>query len=133
MSATGSASLLVDAPRPSVRAVLLDPLSLPAWNPAFLRMAGPSEAGLAARYRITVRPGLSGAFTYETIEPGLVRMAWRVPGFAETADWWLDAEGERTLVRHDFTHQGPLAAALRPAYQGVAGLRLDRLRQVLTG
>lgn len=133
MSATGSASLLVDAPRPTVHAVLLDALALPAWNPAFLRVTGPSEAGLAAPYRITVRPGLSGVFTYETVEPGHVRMVWQVPGFAETADWWLHAEGERTLVRHDFTHQGPLAAVLRQAYQGVAGLRLDRLRRVLTG
>ncbi|MFD6447581.1 hypothetical protein ACFWEJ_20925, partial [Promicromonospora sp. NPDC060204] len=111
MSATGSASLLVDAPRPTVHAVLLDALALPAWNPAFLRMTGPSEAGvsesdpfesdpseggLAAPYRITVRPGLSGVFTYETVEPGHVRMVWQVPGFAETADWWLHTEGERT-------------------------------------
>ncbi|MFI2364140.1 hypothetical protein [Promicromonospora sp. NPDC019610] len=116
-----------------MRAVLLDALSLPAWNPAFLRVTGQSEAGLAAPYRITVRPGLSGVLTYEADEPGHVRMVWQVPGFAETADWWLDAEGERTLVRHHFTHQGPLARVLREAYQGVAGLRLDRLRRVLTG
>jgi hypothetical protein len=133
MTPTGTATLLVDAPREMVREVLLDPLSLPAWNSAFLSLTGPAAATLGAEYRITVRPGLRGTFAYEAMDPGLVRMVWQVPGFAETGDWQLSAEGKRTLVRHDFTHSGPLAAMLRQAYQGVAGIRLGRLQEVLRG
>lgn len=133
MTATGSATLLIDAPLERVREVLLDALSLPSWNPAFLSLIGPATATLDAGYRITVKPGLRGTFAYEAMDQGLVRMVWQVPGFAEAGDWRLGAEGERTLVRHDFTHSGPLAAMLRQAYQGVAGLRLGRLQQVLHG
>jgi hypothetical protein len=133
MTPTGSATLLIDAQRQRVREVLLDAPALPSWNSAFLSLTGPAAATLDAEYRITVRPGLRGTFAYEAMDPGLVRMVWRVPGFAETGDWQLDAEGERTLVRHDFTHSGPLAAMLRQAYEGVAGLRLGRLQQVLRG
>ncbi len=133
MNPTGTATLLVAAPRDRVREVLLDPLSLPSWNPAFSSLTGPSTVALEAEYRITVRPGLHGSFAYEAIDPGFVRMVWQVPGFAETGDWWLSAEGDRTLLRHDFTHTGPLAAVLRQAYQGIAGLRLGRLQQVLLG
>lgn len=133
MTPTGSATLLIEAPRERVREVLLDPLSLPAWNSAFLGLTGPAAVTLAAEYRITVRPGLKGTFGYEAMDPGLVRMVWRVAGFAETCDWQLSAEGDRTLVRHEFTHSGPLAAMLRQAYQGVAGLRLGRLQEVVRG
>ncbi|PUB25973.1 hypothetical protein C8K30_10660 [Promicromonospora sp. AC04] len=134
MTATGSATLLIDAPRARVREVLLDALSLPSWNSAFLSLAGPAAATLEAEYRITVRPGLKGTFAYEAMDPDLIRMVWQVPGFAEIGDWQFGAEGGRTLVRHDFTHSGPLAAMLRQAYQGVAGLRLDRLqRRLLSG
>ncbi|WP_454856778.1 hypothetical protein [Promicromonospora soli] len=133
MTATGSATLLIDAPRERVREVLLDALALPLWNSAFLSLTGPPAATLDAEYRITVRPGLKGTFGYEAMDPGLVRMVWQVPGFRETGDWRLGAEGERTLVRHDFTHAGPLAAMLRRAYQGVAGLRLGRLQARIRG
>jgi uncharacterized protein YndB with AHSA1/START domain len=133
MTATGGATLLIDAPREKVRAALLDARALPSWNSAFLSLTGPATAVLGAEYRIAVRPGLKGTLAYEAMDPGLVRMAWQVPGFAETGDWRLGAEGGRTLVRHDFTHSGPLAAMLRQAYQGVAGLRLGRLQEVLRG
>lgn len=133
MTATGSATLLIDAPRERVREVLLDALALPSWNSAFLSLTGPATATPDAEYRITVRPGLKGTFGYEVMEPGLVRMVWRVPGFAETGDWRLDTEGDRTLVGHDFTHSGPLAAVLRQAYEGVAGLRLGRLQERVGG
>lgn len=131
MTATGSATLVMDAPRERVRAVLLDALSLPSWNSAFLSLTGPSAATLEAEYLITVRPGLKGTFAYEAMDPNLIRMVWQVPGFAEAGDWLLGAEGGRTFVRHEFTHSGPLAAMLRHAYQGVAGLRLDRLQERL--
>ncbi|MFJ3404698.1 SRPBCC family protein [Promicromonospora sp. NPDC090134] len=131
MTATGSATLHIDAPRQRVRAVLLDALSLPSWNPAFVSLAGPAVVALGTAYRITVRPGLKGTLAYEAMDLDMVRMAWQVPGFAETGDWRLVASGDRTLVHHDFTHAGPIAAVLRQAYEGVAELRLGRLAQVL--
>ena len=131
MTATRHASLLFDATPHQVRDVLLDALSLPEWNPAFLSMAGPSRVTLDAEYQLVVRPGLTGRLVYRAVDPCRVQMAWHVPGFAEVGTWHLAASRERTLVRHDFTHAGPLAAALGRAYRGVAELRLERLEQRL--
>jgi hypothetical protein len=122
-----SAELFVDATLPQVRAVLLDVLALPDWNPAFTNIEGPQTATVEAHYRLKVRPGLRGCFTYDAIEPTRIGMSWHVPGFSETGSWHLLGHGTRTLVRHDFRHAGPLAAALRGAYRGVGELRLQRL------
>ena len=119
--------LVIDATLSQVRAVLLDALALPDWNPAFTSINGPATAAVQADYRLTVRPGLRGHLTYDVIEPITIRMSWHVPGFSETGSWHLVGHGIRTLVRHDFRHTGPLASALGGAYRGVAELRLRRL------
>jgi hypothetical protein len=118
---------LVDATPEAVRAVLLDVLAMPAWNPAFLDISGPPTAQVGVDYAIRVRPVFTGTLRYDAIEPGRIDMSWRVPGFHETGSWHLEPAGQGTIVRHSFSHRGPLARALSSAYRGVATLRITRL------
>jgi hypothetical protein len=129
MSSEQSARLLIDATTLQVRAVLLEPLRLPGWNPAFRRVTGPAQVIVDQRYSISVRPGLSGHFSYRSIERDRIDTRWDVRGFTETASWRVGQHGNRTEVIHGFEHTGPLAAVLSPAYRGVAELRLRRLAQ----
>lgn len=119
----------LDAPIEVVRAVLLDPLALPEWNEAFRSVAGPAVASVDTPYRISVRGGISGRFTYRTIAPDRLVTEWQVPGFHEVGTWRFERDGEQTVVGHEFTHAGPLAALLRSAYAGIAAVRLERLRE----
>ncbi|WP_280245977.1 SRPBCC family protein [Nocardia abscessus] len=128
-----SARMLVDAPVDEVRAVLLDPVSLADWNPAFLAISGRPDAVAEEEYRLTVRPGLSGTFTYTTIEPGRIGMRWSVPGFTEFGRWDIRSYYAGTEVEHGLGHHGPLAVTLAPAYRGVARLRLSRLAEWVSG
>lgn len=123
---TEQAERLFAASPHQVRAVLLDPLALPEWNPAFSTVSGPREADTRHEYRITAR-GLPGSLAYEAIEPRTIRMAWQVTGFVEVGTWTMTTTGAGTSVHHKFVHSGPLARFLRRAYRGVADLRLDRL------
>jgi hypothetical protein len=104
--------------------VLLDPLALPSWNEAFLSIDGPKTPVVGQRYRLRVRPGLSGWLEYTTISPQRIDIAWQVPGFHENGTWLID----QGLVTHSFEHTGALAAVLRPAYRGIAAVRLERLK-----
>ncbi len=126
------AELVVPAPVADVRRVLLDPLALPSWNEAFLAVTGPSDPVVGQAYALRVRPGFTGTLAYDAIEPDRIEISWQVPGFHENGSWTLIPHGSSTVVRHTFTHSGPLAAALRPAYRGVAALRLTRLTTRLT-
>ncbi|MFQ6395274.1 SRPBCC family protein [Nocardia sp. KC 131] len=123
-----SAHLVIDARPDQVRAVLLDPLALPTWNPAFLGLTGSPEVAVGETYRITVPMGLSGTFTYTGIEADRIDTRWSVPGFTELGSWHVRPYGARTEVVHNFGHRGALAAILVPAYRNIAELRLDRLR-----
>jgi hypothetical protein len=105
--------------------VLLDPLALPLWNEAFLRIDGPAVPEVGTRYALRVRPGVSGWLEYTAIGPDRVEITWQVPGFHERG-LWMFTEG---LVTHSFEHTGPLAAVLRPAYRGIAAVRLGRLAE----
>jgi len=127
-----TASRLIDASVDQVRSVLLDPLALPDWNPAFRNITGPAVGLAGENYQITVHPGLAGRFAYISIEPDLITTEWEVLGFAETGSWQLTQRGGRTEVSHSFAHTGPLAAILSRAYRGVAPLRLTRLARRMT-
>lgn len=105
--------------------VLLDPLALPQWNEAFLSIDGPRTPEVGQRYQLRAKPGLSGWLEYTAISPERIEITWQVPGFHERGVWLLD----KGLVTHSFEHSGPLAAVLRPAYRGIAAVRLDRLQQ----
>lgn len=122
------AGLTIAAPPAAIRRTLLDPLALPSWNEAFLAIEGPAEPAIGARYALRVRPGLSGWLEYTAIEPDHIEITWQVPGFHETGVWII---GPDNLVTHSFKHTGPLAAVLRPAYRGIASVRLDRLAKRL--
>lgn len=108
----------------AIRHALLDPLSLPEWNEAFVAITGPDDPAVGVRYELKVRPGLSGHLEYTAIEADRVELSWQVPGFHETGSWVLGAD---STVTHSFEQSGPLAAVLRPAYRGIAAVRLDRL------
>jgi hypothetical protein len=108
----------------AIRHTLLDALALPEWNEAFLAIDGPDEPTVGVRYALRVRPGMSGHLEYTAIEPDRIEISWQVPGFHETGSWIL---GPDHLVTHSFEQSGPLAAVLRPAYRGIAAVRLDRL------
>ncbi|TCC57990.1 hypothetical protein E0H73_26950 [Kribbella pittospori] len=126
------ATLPIPADRSAIRAVLLDVLALPAWNEAFVSLSGPSVPAVGTPYALQVRPGLSGRLQYAAIEPNRIEIHWHVPGFRETGVWTIGPD----LVTHTFIQSGPLAAVLKPAYRGIAQVRLDRLaarvQQLLT-
>jgi len=127
------ASALIDASPQAVRAVLLDPLTLAQWNPAFRSITGPATAVVGERYPITVLGGLAGHFRYDRIDGHRIDTAWQVPGFRETGTWVLRPYDSRTVVTHAFTKTGALAKLLGTALRDVAGLRLERLaRRVST-
>jgi hypothetical protein len=125
------ATRTIAADRDAIRAVLLDVLALPEWNEAFVSLSGPSVPAVGMPYQLQVRPGLSGRLEYAAIEPDRVEIHWQVPGFRETGVWTISDSGQ---VTHTFTQSGPLATLLKPAYRGIAQVRLDRLaaRMVLT-
>jgi hypothetical protein len=108
----------------AIRHVLLDALSLPEWNEAFLAIDGPIEAALGARYSLKVRPGLAGELQYSVVESDRIEIVWRVPGFQEVGTWTI---GPDSQVTHTFEQSGPLATVLRPAYRNIATIRLARL------
>jgi hypothetical protein len=108
----------------AIRHTLLDPLSLPEWNEAFLTIEGPDDPAVGVQYVLRVRPGLTGHLEYTAIEADRIDLSWQVPGFHETSSWTLGTEG---TVTHSFEQSGPLAAVLRPAYRGIAAVRIDRL------
>ncbi|TDU89437.1 polyketide cyclase/dehydrase/lipid transport protein [Kribbella voronezhensis] len=108
----------------AIRHALLDALSLPEWNEAFLAIDGPADAAVGVRYVLRVRPGLTGHLEYTVIQADRIDFTWQVPGFHETSSWVLGPDG---TVTHSFEQSGPLAAVLRPAYRGIAAVRLDRL------
>jgi hypothetical protein len=124
---------LIRAPLERVRELLLRPLELPDWNPAFLGVGGPAQPVENVPYSLTVRGGLSGRLRYERIDADQVAMVWETAGFHESATWSLEPHGSATLVRHEFDHSGPLAYMLRPAFATVAELRLQRLAERAEG
>lgn len=105
---------------------LLAPLDLPSWNEAFLSIDGPKTPVVGQRYRLRVRPGLTGWLEYTTISPERIDITWQVPGFHEDGVWQIDQD----MVTHSFEHTGALAAVLRSAYRGIAAVRLKRLATV---
>lgn len=121
------ASLSIQATPDTIHKALLDALALPEWNEAFLTIEGPAEPLVGKRYRLRVRPGLSGWLEYTAIEATRVEITWHVPGFHETGTWLLDDH----LTTHSFHHTGLLAAALRSSYRGIAAVRLERLQRRL--
>ena len=121
-------TLFVPAPAERIRAVLLDPLALPDWNRAFDSIGGPEHAVVGTDYRINVR-GRTGTWRYTSITPDRIDADWRIPGLRETGSWILRPGPTGTSVVHTFQHAGPLAVALRHAFQGVADLRLHRLAE----
>jgi uncharacterized protein YndB with AHSA1/START domain len=130
MSAQNATSVIRAAPT-EVRRLLLDPLALPSWNPAFHSVDGPPDAAPGTRYAIRVRPGLTGSLEYTRVGLDRIDMAWDVPGFHETGWWTIQPDDAGTLVHHRFQHTGRLASALRRAYRGVAPLRLQRLARAV--
>lgn len=104
--------------------VLLDPLALPQWNEAFLSIDGPRTPEVGQRYKLRVKPGLTGWLEYTAITEQRIEVTWQIPGFREQGVWLLDDD----TVTHSFEHAGPLAAVLRNAYRGIAAVRLERLK-----
>jgi hypothetical protein len=125
------ATSAIPAAPADVRRLLLDPLALPSWNPAFQSIDGPTRPAAGTRYAIRVRPGLTGSLEYTRIGHDRIDIAWHVPGFHETGSWTIEPSGGGTLAHHRFQHTGPLASALRHAYRGVAALRLERLARAV--
>jgi hypothetical protein len=126
---TAASHILVPAPLPTVRQILLEPTALAEWNPAFLSVGGPAAAIVGRRYPLTARGGLTGHWEYHSIEETLIEGGWHVSGLSESNSWRLLPHGSETHVTHSFTNRGTLAALLRPAFAGVADLRLGRLAE----
>jgi hypothetical protein len=114
----------IPASSAAIRHVLLDALTLPEWNEAFLGIDGPTDPSVGTRYTLRVRPGLTGELQYTVIEPDRIEITWHVPGFREVGIWTITADSQ---VTHAFEQTGPLATVLRPAYRNIATIRLARL------
>ncbi|GAA1675561.1 hypothetical protein GCM10009745_18350 [Kribbella yunnanensis] len=108
----------------AIRHLLLDALTLPEWNEAFLAIDGPPAATEGSHYELRVRPGLSGELHYTAVEADRIEITWQVPGFREVGTWTI---GPDSQVTHTFEQTGPLATVLRPAYRNIATIRLARL------
>lgn len=126
---TLSSYILISAPPPVVRQILLEPTALAEWNPAFLSVQGPRSAVTQQRYPIQVRGGLHGHWEYRQITDEFIEGYWEVPGLTENNTWQLRPYNSGTHVTHSFQHRGALAALLRPAFANVAELRLNRLAE----
>ena len=113
--------------REEVLDVLLNPLALPSWNPAFHALSGPSEPRVGEDYALLALSRLRGHLRYTEIDRSRVRMRWEIPGLAEDGWWELQERDRGTLVVHGFIHSGPLAAVMQRAFRGVSALRLQRL------
>jgi uncharacterized protein YndB with AHSA1/START domain len=125
-------SRIIAAPAELVRGILLRPLALPEWNPAFLAIAGSADAAIGHVHSLTVAGGLRGEFRYTAIEPDRVDMMWNVPGMLERCSWVLEPERRGTRVSHEVRRTGPLAIVLRSQTQTLPRLRLNRLSDVAT-
>ena len=123
-------SRLITAPAAVVRDILLRPLDLPSWNPAFLEIEGSPVAQTGQAYRLTALRGLRGTFRYDAIEADRIVMVWDVPGLHERCVWTVEPVDDGVRVGHEVERTGPLSILLRPALAGLADLRLDRLQQV---
>ena len=124
-----SAKRYVHASPERVRKILLQPLSYPDWNPAFLSVRGPAPAIVGQAYEIRTRGSLAGTFTYTRIEDDLIEASWQVPGLREIGTWQLQATSTGTIVVHEFSQHGVLARALSAAFRGVSQLRVGRLAE----
>jgi hypothetical protein len=85
-------------------------------------LGGPREPVIRVPYAISVRGGLHGSFEYLDIGDRHVSTTWQVPGFRESATWYLEPRRGATLVRREFEHHGDHAAL-----RALAGLSLHRL------
>src|SRR5262245_38661353 len=121
------AAVTVAAPIAMVRHVLLSPLELPNWNPAFRRLTGPQNPTLGDRYQLSVRSRLTGHVWYAASGATHIETRWKVPGLAEDASWDLNAHDRTTMVTHRFQHTGQLTPLLERAFSGVGDRRLGRL------
>ena len=126
-----TATHYVPASPAKIAALLLRPLELPAWNPAFLSMDGGPDAVVGETHPITVIGGLRGTFEYVRIAPTFIAMDWRTPGLREYCDWTLVAHDDGALVTHSIRRTGALAVPLRGALAGLPGLRFERLAHEL--
>jgi hypothetical protein len=133
MTAGERATRVLPFAREEILDVLLSPLELPSWNPAFQSLSGPNEPRVGQEYTLLARSRLRGHLRYTEIGGGRVRMHWEIPGLAEDGWWELGDSDFGTPVVHGFLHSGPLAAVMQRAFRGVAALRLQRLAAVLVG
>jgi hypothetical protein len=126
---TQHSTMTMTASADELRRVLLTPLELADWNPAFTAISGPATPEVGTPYKIRVRPGFDGTLMYSAITPDRIDIDWQIPGLREKGTWTLTAAGAATMVEHGFTQSGPLSVALRNAFRGVADLRLQRLAE----
>jgi hypothetical protein len=126
-----SGSRLIPVPVQVVGSILLRPVELPSWNPAFVNIEGPAVPRSGEMYQLTALQGLRGTFHYPAISEGLVEMTWAVPGLRETCSWTLRPErSDMVEVSHEVHRTGALAVVLRAAMTGLADLRLNRLDEL---
>ena len=126
-------SRTIAAPAELIRSILLRPLDLPEWNPAFLAIGGSADAAIGHVHSLTVIGGVCGEFRYTAIEPTRVNMEWDVPGMLERCSWVLEPECGGTRVSHEVLRTGLFAIVLRRQALTLPRLRLDRLAEVAMG
>ena len=120
----------ISAPLCELHAILLDAGALATWNPAFSEVYHQGKAEVGKPIAIRVLRALSGELTYDLVEPNRINMTITVPGLTERNTWSLaNQPGRTTQVTHAFSRSGRLARILESRTQGIAQLRIDRLRE----
>ncbi|MGB4777676.1 SRPBCC family protein [Microbacterium sp.] len=124
--ATGTTTIA--APAAIIREALVSATQLPEWNPAFVRVGGPTVATVDVEYELETIMGRHGSLTYTRIEPDRIVMTWRVPLLRERGTWLIEEHGPaHTRVTHSVERHGALVAAIAHTLGTLPQLRLDRL------
>jgi hypothetical protein len=119
----------------SIRAVLLNPVGMPGWNPALLSVAGSGPAVVGHRYPIVLRPGIRGHMIYRAVTEERIDIDFDIVIGRERGWWELTEQPDKasTLVCHAFVHPGLLGRIMAGAFSGVAELRVGRLDDQFRG
>lgn len=119
-----SSTLFVPAAQESVRRVLLDPESYPAWNPAFTRVGARDADGV---YPVAVNGLLMGTLKL-TDARDTIALHIAIPGLIEKSHFTLEPHEGGTTVTHVIEQSGFLTRIIGEQEASlVPGKRLSRL------
>jgi uncharacterized protein YndB with AHSA1/START domain len=126
------AETMVGAEPEAVYNLLADGAAVAEWNPAITSITPPDRPVTTGReYHTVIRGVIRARLRFSLVSPTLIRYQLSALGSVETGSWRLTPVDGGTYVSHDFEHSGAVLGLMRGAFQGVAALRVGRLRRML--